>query len=98
MTTYYTDFTRHCMRFFTRHNYPKDGGKNSIAQWTTAKRIFDNNIDKYKEMFMFLYSTKKPFVENIQVYAKNNNVRIEQVWSKINFLEKELALALGLID
>ena len=98
MRKYYSDFVRHCTRFyFSRDLLPNPVTENvNYNNYVAVSNVLDRYQTEVFNMLRFVY-TSESMPSAVNQYAKDNGCRTEEVWYNIQRYEKEVATERGLI-
>lgn len=98
MRKYYSDFVRHCTKFF----FSRDSIPNPLTEKVNYNNYISvsNVLDRYKtevfNMIRFVY-TSDAIPRAVDEYSRLNNVTREEMWYTVQKYEKEVAIERGLL-
>lgn len=92
--TWYTDYVRHCLRFYAR--YPDRICKNEIEynNWSACQRALEH--EKYAPIIVSIFSAYTPVESAIQSEADKCGVTENQIWKLVSRIEEKVAVERGL--
>lgn len=96
--TYYSEYSRHCLRFYVRHSHPTFTCDSDRKDWAAAEKAVLSLRAGDKEFAEAVYrSYGGEFVQRVVDIAKKMDVPQKKAWYIIGNLEKDVAKRRGLI-
>ena len=89
---YYTDYVRHCLRFYARN--PVVTRFNSLVDktnWYACHRAIENYSDRDKAILIRVYGGYDTLADNVYEVAKQCNIDQNIVWELIKEFEHKVA-------
>lgn len=97
MRTYYSEYIRHCMRFYARHPHPKFHSDADKLNWNACDSAMRSFTDSEKDILMTVYREGDTIPDNIYKVSVNRNIKQDSVWKLVNELERKVAKRRNLI-
>lgn len=97
MRTFYSEYVRHCLRFYVRHPAPFFDNDADKQNWKACESALDGFTDKEKELLVAVYTENDTIFDNVCKVSTENNVKQDTLWSLINKLEQRVAKRRNLI-
>ena len=103
MKPYYSEFVRHCLRYYVK---TLDEGKGGCpvfktdaekANWAACFYTLKNYSQEDMEIISYIYRPGDTVPDKIYTLAKNNGVPQDSIWSLINTIERKVAKKRGLL-
>lgn len=95
---FYTDYVRHCMRFYARNpvvaRFRTDVDK---TNWYACQRVIENYSDRDKDILIRVYREYDTLADNVYEVAKQYNIDQNIIWELIKDFERAVAEKRGLI-
>lgn len=95
--TYYSDYVRHCLRFYFRHLKPKFYSEADKKNWLACENALKTFSDKERDIFLYVYGEGDTIPDNVYQIAKANNIDQNSVWKLMSGLERKVAKRRGLL-
>ena len=96
--TYYTDYVRHALRFYTRHNtQPSFKSDVDKSNWLSCQSVFKKYSKKDVDILMSIYSGYDTLADEVYNACKKHNIEQNQVWDMMKDVERKIARKRGLI-
>lgn len=97
--SYYTEYVRHALRFYTRNLsqppfFKSDADKDN---WHACANVFKGYSDIIRETLVTVYSGHDTIAENVFEAARKHNVNQSIVWDLMKEVEHKIAKRRGLI-
>ena len=89
---YYTEYVRHCLRFYARN--PVKARFNSLvdkANWYACHRAIEHYSDRDKDILIRVYSGYDTLADNVYEAAKFYNIDQNIIWDLIKEFEHKVA-------
>ncbi len=97
MRTYYSDYIRHCMRFYARHPHPKFHSDAEKRNWYACENALKRFTDTEKDILLFIYREGDIVSDNVYRVSVDRNIKQDSIWTLINKLEQQIAKKRGLL-
>ena len=97
MRKYYTEYVRHCLRFYTRHPQAKFKTKADEANWKACESAMHKLTPVEQELVTDIYKAGDTIPDNIHQVSKARRLDQEYLWNLINTLEQLVAKRRGLL-
>lgn len=95
---FYTDYVRHCMRFYARNtNKPRFNSEVDKNNWYACHRAIEKYSDSEKEILIKVYSLRDTLADNVYEVAKSYNLDQNDIWDMLKELEHSIGKKRGLI-
>lgn len=95
---YFTDYTRHCMRFYARHpDKSRFASKADKEDWFACQRAMVFYSPEEKEMLLQVYARRDTLEDNVYEVAKEHHVDQNVIWSLLGDLDRTVAKERGLL-
>lgn len=103
MKPYYSEYVRHCLRYYIKTLDDGNGGhpifKNEVdkANWSVCDGVLKNYSEDALDMVAYIYRPGDTIPDKIYELAKSKGVHQDTIWSLVNNLERKIAKRRGLI-
>lgn len=103
MKPYYSEFVRHCLRYYIKTLEEGKGGHpvfNSEAErenWSACYQVLNNFSEKDMDIVVYLYRPGDTIADKIYELSKSKGVSQDTIWSLVNRVERGIAKQRGLI-
>lgn len=94
---YYTQYVRHCLRFYARYDNPDLSREIDRLNWSACDRAikaFDNDD---KNMLLAIYRGADTVADNIYNLSKTTEIAQNYIWKLTAILEYRIAQERGLV-
>lgn len=96
--TYYSEYSRHCLRFYVRHANPVFTCDSDRKDWAAAEKAVNALRSGDREFAEAVYrSYGGEFIQRVTDIARKMNVPQKKAWKIIGDVEKDVARRRGLI-
>ena len=95
--SFYTEFARHCLRFYARYPEPTFKRKSDEANWKAAETVYDSLSDFDKQIVTGVYGEKDTIEDNVYNLSKKINVNQSSIWNRMIQIEEKVGRERGLI-
>lgn len=95
--SYYTDYARHCLRFYTRYKNPKFKRKSDENNWNAADKVYQKLSDEDKNTVDFVYGQKDTIADNVFALANERGCEQNAIWNAIAQIEEKVGYERGLL-
>lgn len=97
MKSFYSDFVRHCLRFYVRNAKPKFKSEADKQNWYACESALKGFSDSDREMLVAIYAGGDTIPDNVYNMAKEKGLKQDTIWNKLNELERKVAKRRGLM-
>lgn len=97
MKTFYSEFVRHCMRFYVRHPKPQFRSDADKENWYACESALSGFNDREQDILLTVFREGDTIPDNIYHLSKDRNIDQDVIWRLINNLERKVAHRRGLI-
>ena len=95
---FYTEYVRHCMRFYARNtNKPRFNTEVDKNNWYACQRAIERYSNEEKEILIQVYSMRDTLADNVYEIAKAKGIDQNIIWDMLKELEHSVARKRGLI-
>lgn len=94
----YTDYVRHCLRFYARYDNPTFKTETAKTNWSVCKEVLDTFPESDKALLLFVYRERDTVSDNIYALSKAKNIPQDKLWNMVKKLEREIAIKRGLLE
>lgn len=103
MKPHYSDFVRHCLRYYVK---TLDEGKGGLpvfrndaerANWSACYNVLKDYSDNDLDIICQIYRPGDTTADKIYVLSKSRYVPQDTIWALINTVERKVAKQRGLI-
>lgn len=84
----YSDYVRHCLRFYVRHPHPTFVSDVDKLNWTAARDVVSELPEDQKTIVTELYMANEPMVTML---SKKHKKSPNYIWKLINEVERKVA-------
>lgn len=96
--TYYSEYARHCLRFYIRHPNPKFECVTDRKDWFAARDAVESLKDDEQEFINNIYTSYvNEISERVKNAADDMNFTLKKAWGTMCIAEKRVAKNRGLI-
>lgn len=103
MRPYYSEYVRHCLRYYIKTLDDGNGGHPIFTSdadrenWSACYHVLKNYTQKDMDIIAEIYRPGDTIADKIYLLAKNRRVSPDSIWSLINALERKIAKKRGLL-
>lgn len=101
MRKYYTEYVRHCLRFYVMTldvgSCPKFNTEPDKNNWVACHQAVTNTDPQTLEMIKEVYSQGDTIPDKVYQLSKEMRISQDSIWNIINKLERTVAKNRGLI-
>lgn len=97
MRTFYSEYVRHCMRFYSRHSNPKFKSEADKNNWTACQSALSGFSDGDRETLLTIYRGRDTIPDNVYQISKEKGIKQDIIWRLVNDLERKVAKRRGLL-
>lgn len=103
MRPYYTEFVRHCLRYYVKTLDEGKGGHpifNSEAErenWRACHNVLQNLSERDMDIISHLYRPGDTIPDKIYELSKSMGILQDTIWSLVNRVERGIAKMRGLV-
>ena len=95
---YYSDYVRHCLRFYTRNldlaHFKSEADK---SNWLACASVLKTYEEKDRTILIEIYSGYDTLADNVYEVSKKHNVNQAPLWDMMKELERKIARKRGLM-
>lgn len=97
--TYYSDYVKHALRFYTRYYHPPVLFKTEAdrANWLACDDVFKTYADSDVKMLFEVYSGRDTLADEVYNAAKKRNINQNIIWDLMKAVEYKIAAKRNLI-
>lgn len=95
---YYSEYVRHCLRFYTRNLQTKHF-KTEVdkSNWLSCASVLKNYSDRDQDMITMVYSGYDTLGDNVYETANKYEINQSIIWDLMKEIERKIAHRRGLI-
>ena len=98
MNKFYTDYARHCLRFYTRNlNASRFKSEVDKRNWLACVSAFKAYSERDRNILVSVYSNFDTLADNVYEAAKKYNINQSLIWDMMKDIERKIAKKRGLI-
>ena len=103
MRPYYSEYVRHCLRYFIKTLDEGQGGHPIFktdadkANWSACYYVLKDYSDSNMEIIAEIYRPGDTIADKIYLLAKTKRVPQDTIWGLINTTERKIAKKRGLL-
>lgn len=103
MKPYYSEFVRHCLRYYIKTLDDGKGGcpifrsEAERANWSACNSALKDLSEGDMDMISYIYRPGDTIPDKIYMLAKERGVNQDSIWSFINTTERKVARKRGLV-
>ena len=97
MRTFYSEYVRHCMRFYARHTNPKFRSDVDKKNWFACDSALKGFTNEEQEMLLTIYRERDTIPDNIYNLSVSLEIKQDILWNLMNELERKIAKRRGLV-
>ena len=97
MITFYSEYVRHCMRFYTRHPHPKFLSDADKQNWNACDSVLKGFSPSEVDILMTVYREGDTIPDSIYKVSVDRNIKQDNIWKLVNELERKVAERRNLI-
>lgn len=103
MKPYYSEYVRHCLRYYIMTLDEGKGGHPIFrtevdkANWSACYNVLKDYSDRDMEIIAYIYRPGDTIADKIYLLAKSKGVHQDTFWSLINNTERKIAKKRGLL-
>lgn len=95
---FYSNFVRHCMRFYARHPKPNYFRTEADKKnWKSCDNALKSFTDEDREILLTIYREGDTLSDNIYQFARQEGISQDPLWKLVNDLERKVAKRRGLL-
>lgn len=94
----YTEYVRHCLRFYSR-NLGLTRFRSDIDRqnWTACSDVIESYGDRDRDIIVMVYGEYDTLADNVYNVSKKLGINQYIIWDMMKDLERKIALKRGLI-
>ena len=93
----YSEYVRHCLRFYARYKKPKFDSYADMLNWRACDYALKSFSDSERDNLLYIYREGDTVPDNIYQLAKSRGVSQDGIWKLVNDLERKVAKQRGLL-
>lgn len=103
MKPYYSEFVRHCLRFYIKTLDEGKGGcpifrsEAERENWRACHSVLQGYSDNAMNLISQLYRAGDTIPDKIYMLSKTQDIPQEKLWSMVNQVERKIARKRGLV-
>ena len=95
---YYTEYVRHCMRFYSRNtDKPQFNTEVDKNNWYACHRAIEHYSERDRIILINVYGLRDTLADNVYEMAKQFNIDQNIIWDMLKDFEHSVAKKRGLI-
>lgn len=94
---FYTDYARHCLRFYARAGQPKFKSETDRLNWTACFVVLNRYEDWLKEILLAIYRERDTVPDNVYQASIRYKIPQNKIWKEMEILERRIAKRRGLL-
>ncbi len=103
MKPYYSEFVRHCLRYYIKTMDEGHGGHPAFrseadkSNWSACYHVLKDYSENSMDIISEIYRPGDTIADKIYLLAKTKQVSPDNIWNLINTIERKIAKKRGLI-
>ncbi|GHV47022.1 hypothetical protein FACS189499_03670 [Clostridia bacterium] len=98
MRTYYSEFVKHCMTFYTQYPYPCFRSDADKKNWFACDNALKNVKAETRDIILDVYLERREnFSESVSHVAKLEKMNVNSLWKIVEDFERIVAKKRGLL-
>lgn len=98
MRPFYSEYVRHCMRYYARNTIkPRFNSDVDEHNWYACHRALERYSERDKDILISIFSRRDTLADNVYYVAKANDFDQNIVWDMVKDLERRIAKKRGLL-
>ena len=95
---FYSDYVRHCLRFYSRNLHPI-GFKSTVDRnnWRACADIIISYSDRDRDILTMVYGGRDTLSDNVYEVAKKYSMNQAIIWDMMKDVERKIARERGLV-
>jgi hypothetical protein len=98
MKTFYSEFARHCIRFYVRHPNPQFRNDTEKLNWCAGENAIGEFSEWEQEVLRAIFLEGDTLADNIYQFSESGGISQDRIWRLVNNLERKIANIRGLIE
>lgn len=96
---FYSEYVRHCLRFYTRNLCPPRFFKSEAdkTNWFACASVLKGYSDKDRDILVAVYGGYDTLPDNVYETAKKHNIDQNMIWDMMKDVERKIARRRGLM-
>ena len=94
--TYYTDYARHCLRFYSRYPNKQVFDTDAEREDYASAYLALKDCSKYRLLLIEIYGGRDTLEDNVYNASKAHEISQDKIWQLMAKVELEVAKARGL--
>lgn len=93
----YSNFVRHCMRFYAKYPHPVFGSEADIRKWRSCDDALKGFSEQERELLISVFSGSDDLSGNICRVSEVHGMDQDHIWHLVYDLERKIAQKWGMI-
>ena len=94
---FYTEYVRHCMRFYARNRNPRFNTEVDKNNWYACNQAIEGYTERDRDILLRVYCLRDTLADNVYEVAKAENLDQNIIWDMLKEFERAIATKRGLI-
>ena len=95
---FYTDYVRHCLRFYARTtSKPRFNSEVDKNNWYACDRAIERYSNEEKEIILYVYGMRDTLADNVYEIARLKGIDQNIIWDMLKELEHRVGKKRGII-
>lgn len=88
---FYTDYVRHCLRYFTRYELDENADRIEKLNWVCCESALEDFKPKEQDILKYIYRERDTMGDNVYNASKVCGYDQEHLWALCRLLEQRVA-------
>lgn len=93
----YSNFVRHCMRFYARHPHPVWGSEADIRKWNSCRDALKEFHEQEQKVLIESFRETDDLSDNIYRVSQVHGMDQDRIWRLVYELERKIAKNWGMV-
>ncbi len=94
---FYSDYVRHCMRFYTRHEKPKFRTESDKLNWNACNKVYHTLSEEDQVIVYGIYRGADTLADNIYALSVKRGISQDDIWDLVSRVEYQIAKERGIL-
>ena len=95
---FYSDYVRHCMRFYARNTEkPRFNTEVDENNWWACHRAIERYSGREKEILLWVYALHDTIADNVYEVSQEHHIDQNTIWDLLKEFERIVAKKRGLL-
>ena len=95
---FYSEYVRHCLRFYTRNkDFTHFKSESDKKNWFACEIVFKGYSEKDQEILTSIYGEYDTLADNVYVTSKKHEINQNIIWDMMKDVERKIAQERGLL-